>query len=94
MSHYQAGAQNETGYAMNTRPISFAERARSATMDLNGDDKDSMMKGGKAQLLWDKKKHKFVRPTLGADNKKMITTESGAKISASYRSDRYVDLLG
>lgn len=92
MSHYKADASTESGYAMKTQPTSFAEHVKSATMDLNGDDKESMQ-AGKSKLIWDKKKHKFVRPTIGADNKKMIKTESGAKIAASYKSDRYVCLI-
>lgn len=87
MSHYQSNANSERGYSMKAQPMTFAEQVKSATMDLNGDDQASMLRG-KAGLLWDKRTHKFVRPTVGADNKKMIKTESGALVSSTFKSDR------
>ncbi|KAJ3383176.1 ATP-dependent RNA helicase dbp10 [Lobulomyces angularis] len=93
MSHYQKDEFSERGYSMKSKPMTFAEQVKSATMDLNGDDQASMLRGKNAKkgLLWDKSKHKFVRPTVGSDNKKMIKTESGALINASYKSDRFED---
>lgn len=41
-------------------------------------------------MTWDKKKKKFVQGDgAGADNVKMVKTESGAKLPASYRSGRF-----
>lgn len=41
-------------------------------------------------MKWDKKKKKFVKGTgEGADNVKMVKTESGAKLPATYRSGRF-----
>jgi len=41
-------------------------------------------------MTWSKKKKKFVRGDgAGADNVKMVKTESGAKLPASYRSGRF-----
>jgi ATP-dependent RNA helicase DDX54/DBP10 len=43
-----------------------------------------------SQLTWDKKKKKFIKGTgEGADNAKMVKTESGTKLPASYRSGRF-----
>lgn len=67
----------------------FAEQAGKAQIDLIGDDNETMI-SKKNQLRWDSKKHKFVKGTgIGSDNKKMIRTESGALIPASYKSGRY-----
>lgn len=42
------------------------------------------------EVKWDKKKKKFVRGTgEGADNVKLVRTESGVKLPASYRSGRF-----
>lgn len=70
---------------------SFTEQAQQATFDLTGDD------GGLTgrqrhdkQLTWDKKKKKFVQGGgEGSDNVKIVTTESGARLPASYRSGRF-----
>jgi ATP-dependent RNA helicase DDX54/DBP10 len=41
-------------------------------------------------MVWNKKKKKFVRGDgAGADNVKMVRTESGIKLPASYRSGRF-----
>jgi ATP-dependent RNA helicase DDX54/DBP10 len=46
--------------------------------------------GSGSLMQWDKKKKKFVRgPGEGADNKKMVRTESGARLPASFRSGRW-----
>lgn len=70
---------------------SFAEQAKGASFDLTGDD------GGLTgrqrhdkQLTWDKKKKKFVKGAgEGADNVKLVKTESGARLPASFRSGRF-----
>jgi ATP-dependent RNA helicase DDX54/DBP10 len=70
---------------------SFVEQARTATFDLTNDDGATLtrQRHGK-QLNWDKKKKKFVQGTgEGADNVKMVRTESGTKLPASYRSGRF-----
>lgn len=49
-----------------------------------------MQKKKRRQLTWDKKKKKFIKGDgAGADNVKLVRTESGAKLPASYRSGRY-----
>lgn len=70
---------------------SFTEQASHATFDLMGDE------GGLTgrqrhdkQLSWDKKKKKFVKGMgEGADNVKLVKTESGARLPASFRSGRF-----
>lgn len=89
MSHFQKDADTEKGYSVQNKPRGFAEQANAATVDLHGDEADSMMKN-RTEAVWDKKKHKFVTPTIGSDNKKRIRTESGLSISASYKTDRFV----
>lgn len=43
-----------------------------------------------SQTTWDKKKKKFVKGDgVGADNVKMVRTESGTKLPATYRSGRF-----
>lgn len=89
--HYtQKDANTERGYSMATSG-SFMEQAGQAQLDLVGDDKDALSsQSRKNALRWDPKKKKFVRGTgIGSDNKKMIRTESGALISATYKSGRF-----
>jgi ATP-dependent RNA helicase DDX54/DBP10 len=67
----------------------FIEQAGQAQLDLIGDDNDTI-KSKQNQLRWDSKKHKFVKGTgIGSDNKKLIRTESGVLIPASYKSGRF-----
>ncbi|RKP14330.1 P-loop containing nucleoside triphosphate hydrolase protein, partial [Piptocephalis cylindrospora] len=99
MSHFQKDANTEKGYSMDRgggmggskNGGSFVEQAAAATLDLTGDDKDTLRQT-QNKLRWDAKKKKFIRGTgIGADNKKLIKTESGAKISASFKSGRFND---
>ncbi|RUS17994.1 NUC160 domain-containing protein [Endogone sp. FLAS-F59071] len=90
MSHYQQDANTEKGYSMSTMG-SFAEHATAATVDMQGDERD-MIRQKQNMIRWDTRKKKFVKGSgIGADNKKLITTESGTKISASFKSGRYTD---
>jgi ATP-dependent RNA helicase DDX54/DBP10 len=55
-----------------------------------GSDETFVANGQKqrlGQLKWDKKKHKFVRSTLGQNNVKMIKGESGVRLPASFKSN-------
>lgn len=70
---------------------SFTEQAKGASFDLAGDDGGlaGRQRHGK-QLTWDKKKKKFVKGGgEGADNVKLVKTESGARLPASFRSGRF-----
>ncbi|KAF9913756.1 ATP-dependent RNA helicase dbp10 [Lobosporangium transversale] len=89
MSHTQLDNNTERGYSMVNTKNSFLEQAANATMNLNGDDRDTMSRT-KNTIKWDARKKKFVKGLgIGADNKKLITTESGNKISASFKSGRF-----
>ncbi|KAH8080271.1 ATP-dependent RNA helicase DBP10 [Cristinia sonorae] len=88
MSHYQKGANTEKGYSLRDG-ATFAEQASGVSFELAGDDGASALRK-RRELHWDKKKKKFVQGTgEGADNVKMVKTESGAKLPASYRSGRF-----
>lgn len=68
---------------------SFVEQARNATFDLAGDEA-LLDQRKRKQVTWDKKKKKFVQGDgVGADNVKLVKTESGAKLPATYRSGRF-----
>ncbi|KAI8362840.1 P-loop containing nucleoside triphosphate hydrolase protein [Mortierella sp. GBAus27b] len=89
MSHTQQDSNTERGYSMVNSNSSFLEQASHATMNLNGDERETMNRT-KNTIKWDAKKKKFVKGMgIGADNKKLITTESGNKISASFKSGRF-----
>ncbi|CDZ97975.1 atp-dependent rna helicase dbp10 [Phaffia rhodozyma] len=90
MSHYQSGAEHDTkGYSMRDG-ASFIEQAKGATMDLAGDDGIVSRVQRSSQITWDRKKKKFVKGDgVGSDNKKMVKTESGARLPATFRSGRF-----
>jgi len=80
-----ANHHTETGLSVIS---SFEKQLQDSVLDLTGDD-SGVLKAQHSLKKWDRKRKKFVTP--GADNKKIkkIKTESGAWISASYKSDRY-----
>ncbi|KAJ3533905.1 hypothetical protein NM688_g7217 [Phlebia brevispora] len=87
MSHYQKNADTEKGYSLRDG-ASFAEQAKGVTFDLAGDD--AVQERKRRELRWDKSKKKFVKGTgEGADNVKLVKTESGIKLPATYRSGRF-----
>jgi ATP-dependent RNA helicase DDX54/DBP10 len=71
----------------------FVEAAKGATMDLTNDESKSFAEPSRARgLRWDKKSKKYVARANdedGSKGNKMITSESGQKIPASFRSGRY-----
>ncbi|EDQ91298.1 uncharacterized protein MONBRDRAFT_20053 [Monosiga brevicollis MX1] len=75
---------DERGYAMQEGG-SFARASAQATFDLTGDDNQTMHSQSQ-QKQWDRRKKKFVG---ASGDKKMIKTEAGNKIPATYRSNRY-----
>ena len=69
---------------------SFAEQAAHATFDLTTDEGVTGRQRHDKQLKWDRKKKKFIQGGgEGADNVKIVKTESGARLPASYRSGRF-----
>lgn len=88
--HVQADIATERGYSMqNGANNTFTEVANKAIIDLNGDDAESIFKK-RGALTWDSRKKKFIRKTIGADNKERIRTDAGQLVLASYKSDAYV----
>lgn len=66
------------------------EQARHAAFDLTGDEGIVARQQKASMLSWDRKKKKFVQGDgAGSDNKKIIKTESGARLPATYRSGRF-----
>jgi ATP-dependent RNA helicase DDX54/DBP10 len=64
------------------------EQARGATFDLAGDE--GVAERQKRQMNWDKKKKKFIKGDgVGADNVKLVRTENGTRLPATYRSGRF-----
>ncbi|KAH8827988.1 P-loop containing nucleoside triphosphate hydrolase protein [Flagelloscypha sp. PMI_526] len=87
MSYEKAGTHEEKGYSLKDG-ASFAEQATGVSFDLAGDDGVADKK--KRQLSWDKKKKKFIKGDgAGSDNVKMVKTENGVRLPASYRSGRF-----
>ena len=69
---------------------SFLTQVRAATFDVSNDEANTTRAQKPSQLKWDRKKKRFLPgDTVGADNKKVIRTESGAFLPASYRSGRF-----
>lgn len=59
-------------------------------MDLVGDEGVMNRTQKASQLTWDRKKKKFIQGDgAGADNQKIIRTESGARLPMSYKSGRF-----
>jgi hypothetical protein len=57
---------------------------------VNNDEGGVLRASRPSQLKWDRKKKKMVSTDqVGADNKKMIRSESGALLPASYKSGRF-----
>jgi ATP-dependent RNA helicase DDX54/DBP10 len=83
--HYQKDAATDKGFSLRDG-ASFVEQARGATFDLATDETVQAQK--RAGLNWDKKK--FAKGgDAGADNVKLVRTESGTRLPASYRSGRF-----
>lgn len=87
LSYRPADYQSERGYSLGT---SFDQEVASASLDLTGDEENHLRKM-KSQMKWDRKKKKFVQDSIQDPKKKKIRTESGAYISASYKSNAYKD---
>ncbi|KAI9142953.1 P-loop containing nucleoside triphosphate hydrolase protein [Paraphysoderma sedebokerense] len=90
LSYTPADYNTEKGYSMSSNSGSnLHSAAHNATLDMLGDEKDSMNQSRKGGLKWDSRKKKFIRETVGQDNKKLIKGESGIKLPASLKSDRF-----
>ena len=85
LEYRPADDATEKGYSAPTTEFSAA--VNTASIDIIPDDSEGIQKK-RQQLQWDSKIHQFVRPTVGADNKKRIKTDTGALIPASFKTDR------
>lgn len=91
MDYQQKDAHTERGYSIR-HGDSFAEQAGRAVFSLTGDEGATLGTQSQAPNTsrWDNKKKKFVRGDgTGADNQKLIKTESGKKLPASFKSGRF-----
>lgn len=80
-------------YSLADGASSFATQAQGAILDLAGDD-DTIGKRQRHQnkMTWDTKKKKFVKGGgVGADNIKLLRTENGTQLPATYKSGRFDD---
>ncbi|KIM69754.1 hypothetical protein SCLCIDRAFT_1208269 [Scleroderma citrinum Foug A] len=88
MSHYRRDAHTEKGYSLTDGASSFATQAQGASFDLVGDV--TVSERQRHKISWDKKKKKFIKGDgSGANNVKLVRTESGTRLPATYRSGRY-----
>ncbi|CAJ0876916.1 7478_t:CDS:10 [Entrophospora sp. SA101] len=90
ISHYQKDANTEKGYSVNQGAL-FIEEAQRAMLDQQNDEHVPELNKRKV-LTWNSKKKTFLRGGgIGSDNKKLIKTESGVKLPATYKSGRFND---
>ncbi|KAI7666337.1 ATP-dependent RNA helicase [Hortaea werneckii] len=75
-----------------THNSNFASAAKDATMDLVNDESSGFREATKPGMRWDKKSKKYVAKANdfdGSKGQKFITSESGQKIAASFKSGRF-----
>ncbi|KAI5478394.1 ATP-dependent rna helicase dbp10 [Pseudohyphozyma bogoriensis] len=94
LDYEQEGANTERGYAL-TAGDSFVAQTSHAQYDVSGrgdtegTPADHLLQRA-STLRWDRRTKKFVRgDTVGQDNKKLIKSESGQKLAASFKSGVY-----
>lgn len=72
--------------------VNFAQASRSAAMDLVGDEAAAGLGEGRSTKRWDKRHKKYVlrrNDEDGSKGERLVRGESGAKISAGFRSGRF-----
>ncbi|KAF2401324.1 DEAD-domain-containing protein [Trichodelitschia bisporula] len=94
----ETNAAEERGYGVhsgsNSTKSEFMVQARGATMDLNADESRGFAEPTRAGagMRWDKKNKKYVSRANDEDGSrgaKLVRGESGQKIAASFRSERF-----
>ena len=90
MDYQQKDAHTEKGYSLHNSD-SFTQQANQVAFSLANDEATL---GTRSQApntsRWDVKKKKFIQGDgTGSDNKKLIRTESGRKLPASFKSGRF-----
>lgn len=91
MGYQQKDSHDEKGYSLSSGS-DFVSQARMASFGLTSDDGTRFGVTSQAPNAsrWDVKKKKFVKGDgEGADNQKMIRTEAGTKLPASFKSGRF-----
>nr|ADO17669.1 CNB00610 [Tremella mesenterica] len=82
LPHAREDAQHEKTYSINGADC-FSSQLRSATFNMSADE---------AQLRWDRRKKKFVQESsIDSTNQRMVRSESGALLPASFSSGRFRD---
>ncbi|OMH84819.1 ATP-dependent RNA helicase dbp10 [Zancudomyces culisetae] len=87
----KSGSKADKGYEL-TKGTSFAEMAQASQLSLASDELSKVHRAHleKSSLRWDPKKKIFKQGTgVGSDNKKLINSESGLKLPASFKSGTY-----
>lgn len=82
-------SRQTTRYSLTDGASSFAAQARGVTFDITGDVAVAE-RNRHTRMMWDKKKKKFIKGDgSGADNIKLVRTENGTRLPATYRSGRF-----
>ncbi|RKO99167.1 hypothetical protein CXG81DRAFT_14893, partial [Caulochytrium protostelioides] len=93
MAYRPSDDVQEKAFAITAEADEFVKQSQREAMEFTGEAGERLdrvaIDKAKAPLVWDKKKHNFVRHTIGADNQKRFTSESGASLPASLKADRY-----
>ncbi|RXK42210.1 hypothetical protein M231_00568 [Tremella mesenterica] len=89
LHHVRPDAQDEKTYSINGADC-FSTQLRSATFDLSTDEGARPRLQKASQLRWDRRKKKFLQgSSIESRDQKMIRSESGALLPASFSSGRF-----
>jgi hypothetical protein len=73
-----------------TEDASLSHRLRTGALGMPTDDGNLPRPQKASQLRWDRKKKRFIAgDAVGAENRKMLRTESGNSLPATYSSGRF-----
>nr|ODN96832.1 ATP-dependent RNA helicase DBP10 [Cryptococcus depauperatus CBS 7855] len=86
LEHSQKGAEVEKGYSLKS---GLSDALSTAVTNMTADEGAGPRVQKASQLNWDRKKRKFVKSSGNPDGEKMIKSESGALLPASYNSGKY-----
>ncbi|TYJ55357.1 ATP-dependent RNA helicase DBP10 [Cryptococcus floricola] len=88
LDHTRSGADEEKGYSLKTG-ADVPTNLNNAVTDFTADEGAGPRAQKASQLSWDRKKHKFIQKSGSAEGVKMIKSESGALLPATYSSGKY-----
>ncbi|KAA1098535.1 ATP-dependent RNA helicase dbp10 [Puccinia graminis f. sp. tritici] len=95
LTYEQSGAAEEKGYNLNEgTSAEFVTQSKVALFDLGTNDEGKLACLSNAQkasqVKWDRKTKKFVKVgQVGQDNVKLVKTESGVKLPASFKTGSF-----